>query len=237
MFKNLSLVIFLSVVLTSCNFFDTYEIVLDNPTENELSIVVDENVHTLEPFSHKVIKLKAKEYNFVVSAKLFDYHVHDHHDDEEHAHDEFTETIILDTMLTISQDGIFSPALHTYILWKDLYLENMDKYSDYAAKELNIKPQISINNKSYNDVDFTIISNQLFIPKNWDYGLFEPWSDNVDVYSKNFVVKSKVYRLEDLEEEWGYWGEFDMSDYTDEDFKNLLDSLLKREEVLLNEEL
>lgn len=228
MFRIILSLLFLSVVLSSCNFFKTHEIFIDNPTEYELTIDINNKTHVIEPYGNKTVKLKAKSYEVVATIQNQEILLHDHLDDEhdhDHEHEEAQNFIIYEGTLSVSQSGIFNPTLYTYVVWKDLYLEDMNKYNDYASSQLNLKPQLTINDKNYNDVDFTIFKEQLFIPKTWDYGLAEPWSDNVDVFSKSFVVKSKIYRLDALEEEWGYWGEFDMSDYTDEDFKNLIDSL------------
>lgn len=234
MLKNIFPAVLFLFILNSCNFFNTYEIVIDNPTQDELLVEIGKDSHIIQPYGFKTLKIKAGDYE--VKVLLNDNHDHFHDEEEgEEAHNHESEFVIFEGKLTVNSDGIFNPALYTYVIWKDLYVEHPEDFAKYAETELNIKPQITINDKKYNDVDFEIINNQSFIAKKWDYGLFELWSDNVDVYSKIFEIKSKIYRLEDLEEEWGYWGEFDMSDYSAEDFQSLIDSLEAKAKALSGE--
>jgi hypothetical protein len=215
--KNVFTLFLIVILLSSCNWLNKYEVIIDNPTLDFFTLEIDEKTYNLDAFSHVLVDLKPGDYLAV-------------------ARDEQGE-VFFEQTISVNASGILNPTLSIYVLWRDLYLDNPEKFHEFAEKELNIRSEVTIGNKKYNDVDFIVYENQAFIAKAWDYGLFEQWSDEVDVYSQKVLVKSKVYRLDDLEEEWGYWGEFDMTDYTDEDFKNLLDSLLQREEMLLQEEL
>jgi hypothetical protein len=205
--KNFVFASLLLVLLVSCSWFKKYDVLIDNPTSFRIFVEIGDETYEIEAYSFEEIKLKSGEHKVV-------------------AWSDETE-VFFDNVVKIDGDGILNPTLTTYVLWKDLYVNDMADYEKYAAEVLKIRDQVTIADKTYNDVDFTVYEKWPFIKALWNFGLFEPWTDELDIHSGNYQLKSKIYRVEDLEEEWGYWGEFDMADYTEQDFKNLIDSILE----------
>lgn len=198
----------LVAVLSSCSSLFTKEVYIDNPSDLDIKVVVDGTEYLIPAYSSELIKLPKGEHAVVAST------------DEQEI---FNETV------GITDKGILNVTGATYVVWKDLYLEDLDDYSSYAAGALNNENH-EINNNVYEDVDFVVYENESFIAKIWDFDLDQEWAKEVDISSGNYVVKSKVYRLEDIEAEWGFYGDFDFSEYSDEDLNAFLDSLIQAED-------
>lgn len=211
MAKFLFSLLIISILLFGCETEKNVEIVVDNPSELDFSFSLKEEAYTVSALSKTTLKLKEGVYFLWIQNEIGD--------------------TLLNDSIYIFSNGLLNPTKSTYVVWNDLYLENFDEYEQIARSALNIQDSIFINDKEYNDVDFDVYENQVFIEKTWDFGVFEDWPEEIDLYSKSTVKKSKIYRLADLEEEWGYWGTFDFNDYTEEEFQQLLDSLLNEADL------
>lgn len=197
----------LAAVLSSCASLFTKEVYIDNPSDLDIKVVVDGTEYLISAYSSELVKLPKGEHDVVAS-----------NDEQE----------IFNATVSITDKGILNVTGATYVVWKDLYLEDLDDYDSYAAGALNNEDH-EINNNVYEEVDFVVYENESFILKNWDFDVDQDWPSEVDISSGNYVVKSKVYRLEDIEAEWGFYGDFDFSEYSDEELNAFLDSLIQAE--------
>lgn len=198
MFKKfLFLPVVLLVLLSSC----TFQVVIDNPTDMNLKVSLDDKEYDIAAFAQQEVELKKAEVRIVAK-------------DEE-------GNEILNETVQIAGAGIINPTRTTYVIFKDLYClpENYDLFKS----NLDIKEIVVVNDKEYESVDFTLVED-LFIPKTWDYNLNESFPDSVNL-EKGYVVKSKIYRVEDIESEFGYFGDIDFTDFDEADVNAFMDSL------------
>jgi hypothetical protein len=213
--KNKLVILFVPLLLfISCKFDKNYEVSIDNPSEIDFSFSLNEEKYSVNALGETTLSLKEGKHYFLILNALGD-------------------TLLNDT-IKVFNDGLLNPTQSTYVVWSDLYLEDFEEYETYAQEVLNIQDSILIDYKEYNDIDFNVFENQIFIPKDWDFGVFEEWPKEIDLYSERVIKKSKIYRLADLEEEWGYWGTFDFNDYGEEEFQQLIDSLLNESDLELD---
>lgn len=198
MFKKL---LFLPVVLLVLVSACTFKVVIDNPTDMNLKVSLDDKEYDVAAFDQKEVELKKSDVKIIAK------------DTEGNE--------ILNGTVKITGEGIINPTRTTYVIWKDLYCLSED-YASFKSN-LNIKEMVLVNDKEYESVDFTLVDD-LYILKNWDYNLKESFPDSVNL-EKGYVIKSKIYRVEDLENEFGYYGDLDFTDYDDSDVNAFLDSL------------
>lgn len=192
------------LLFSSCDSIIQYDVIIDNPSFDDLTVVVDDK--PFEVFGYDYMDGKFSRGAHQVTATNADGEV------------------VFDEEVDITGDGILNVTGATYVVWTDLYYENEAMYDVYAASGLNLKEVVEINGKEYNDVDLEVYENESFIEEDWDIDLNDYWPDEVST-SNDYAVRSKVYRVDKLEEDWGYWGDYDYSDYEQEDIDGLLDSL------------
>ena len=106
------------------------------------------------------------------------------------------------------------------MLWTDLYKINQKA----NTKKLKQK-DFYINEKLYENVDFIIYDDSIFISKVWDFNINEPWEESLNYYFLNSELKSKIYRINDLEKEFGYGPLPDFTEYTIQELKNRVNTL------------
>lgn len=199
------------IILASCNSEKSFEVTIDNPSEFDFSFSLNKEEYSVNAMTELMLEMNEGMHFFFIQNEMGD--------------------TLLNDSIAIFSDGLLNPTKNTYVVWNDLYLEDFEQYDNIAKELLNIKDSILIDDKEYNDVDFDVYENQVFIEKKWDFGVFETWPEEIDLYAQSEVKKSKIYRLADLEEEWGYWGTFDFNDYSEEAFQQLLDSLLNEADL------
>lgn len=204
--KNTLLFLFISFslfLLSACTSFFNNEIIIDNDDFSTMHLTVDGKTQELAGYTTLTLKLPKGEHEFTAVIE---------------------GEAIFDSTITIKENGLVNLMKNTYVVWHDLYLKNPDEYEKYATEALK-NEDVKIANKLYEDVQFEVYEGDVFIPKNWDFGLDEEWPEEVD-FSGEYAVKGKIYRLIDLEESWGFYQDFDFSDKTDEELNQFLDSLI-----------
>ena len=109
----------------------------------------------------------------------------------------------------------------TYIKWTDIYT---------SSKSVNkgVKKEIIINKRCYNNVNFEVYKNTAFIRKSWNYSLFEPWEESFEFYTKEEIIRSKIYRLVDIEKKWGYLMDIDTLDISLNKINTMITPVLKK---------
>lgn len=206
MFQKFTFIAVFILLLSACKS----KILLDNPTDSNIVVSLDGTTYELLAFEQKELELKKS--SVLVVAKDADGNE------------------ILNESVFVTGDGIINPTRTTYVIWKDLYClpEDYDTYKD----NLNLQKMVTVNDKEYEMVDFTLVED-LFISKNWDFNLNENFPDSVDLKNK-YKVQSKIYRVDDLETEFGYFGDIDFSDFDETQVQDFMDSL--RQVLNLNQE-
>tara|TARA_B100002052_G_scaffold43020_1_gene35632 strand:- start:255599 stop:256246 length:648 start_codon:yes stop_codon:yes gene_type:complete len=194
-FSFLILIFFLS-----CNIDNNHDIFVDNPKEEDIKLKIDGNEYDIPAFGFLELNIKSGTYK--ISATIDDSCF-------------FKENII------ISKSGLLNIHKETYVLWSDLYTTTNLKPKQNQLQLRNIK----INKNLYKNVDFIIYQNLNFIPKAWHFSVNESWEENLNYYFLDSQVKSKIYRLVDLEKEFGFGPPPDLTGYTIDELRYKLNEL------------
>lgn len=134
------------------------------------------------------------------------------------------DELIYEGTVSITQSGLVNLTQANYVVHKELYLKDQERYSEFAEEELDLR-DVEVGDKTYQHVDFIVFEEEIFIPNNWDYNFNESLPAEIKTGSGDFAIVSKLYRQKDLEKAWGFNGDFDFSENTDVDLKAFLDSL------------
>ncbi len=197
MFQKFTFIAVFILLISACKS----KVILDNPTDSDIVVSLDGTNYELLAYDQKVLELKKS--TMLLIAK------------------DVEGNEILNESINITGDGVMNPTRTMYVIWKDMYCLPED-YDTYKGN-LDLKKMVTVNDKEYEMVDFTLVED-LFIAKNWDFDLNESFADSVDLKNK-FLVKSKIYRVEDLETEFGYFGDIDFSDFDETEVQSFMDSL------------
>ena len=198
--QNIFLLPFLMAFMVCC-VEPQYQIIVDNPTDFDVELFVNDKRHMLYGLEAIELSLTNANYRFKVINK--------------------NDSLLFFKNIRINSDGIVNPFLATYIKWTDIYTSN---------KSLNkgIKKEIIINKRRYKNVNFEVYKNTAFIRKSWNYALFEPWEATLEFYTKEEMIKSKIYRLVDIEKKWGYSMDIDTVDISLNKINTMITPILKK---------
>ena len=131
--KKSALVLLLGVLFfASCSSFFKVEVVIDNPSNELLSFYLDDSNYELAGKNHRYIRLVKGEHYLKAEQE---------------------GKVIYEGTLSITQPGIINLTQAKYILHRELYLTEQEKYQELATEELNLK-DVDIENKMYQNVDF-----------------------------------------------------------------------------------
>ena len=174
-------------------------IIIDNPSHQDIHVKINTNKQTYLVYGYDFLELKLP--------KGF------HKIDITNAKD----SALFQKNVAIQTDCIINPWLETYVVVFNTY-----------SIEPNVSKQersnITIKGNKYKFEEYKVIEKEYIIEKTWDYNLFETWADSLKYFTKKSQRKSKIYRLQDLEKEWGYLMDIDS---TIKDIK-IIDSELKK---------
>jgi hypothetical protein len=203
--KKLSGILLLTSLLlfSACNTFFKINIVVDNPSNDVLVLILDGKDYELLSNSFLELDLVKGEHHFIATVA---------------GKEIFNETV------SITNEGLLNLTKSTYVVHKELYLLNQDEYETHAVKALDRQDHL-IANKTYEDVHFVVYEGQVFIPKNWDFGIDKELPEEIKTSVGEYEVISKLYRLSSLEKTWGFFGDFDFTQTSDKELKQFLDSL------------
>lgn len=196
-------------LLSAC----TTKVVVDNPSEVDINVSIDGKEYNIAALDQQVVELKKASAQIITT--------------------DADGTELLNETVDITGEGVINATNTTYVIWQDIYClaENYELYKD----KLNLKDLIEVNGKEYEEVDFTLAETP-FIAKSWDYDLNESFPDSVDL-SNMYALKTKIYRVQELEDEFGYFGDIDFSSFEEAEVQSFMDSLkqvlgVQDEEVL-----
>lgn len=201
--KFLSLAFLSLVVLSGCSSFFKVQVFIDNPSEKEMIVNFDNKTYTILP--EEYLKLRLVKGEHYIEARQND-------------------ELIYEGTVSITQSGLVNLTQANYVVHKELYLKDQERYSEFAEEELDLR-DVEVGDKTYQHVDFIVFEEEIFIPNNWDYNFNESLPAEIKTGSGDFAIVSKLYRQKDLEKAWGFNGDFDFSENTDVDLKAFLDSL------------
>lgn len=201
--KFLSLAFLSLVILSGCSSFFKVQVFIDNPSEKEMIVNFDNKTYTILP--EEYLKLRLVKGEHYIEARQND-------------------ELIYEGTVSITQSGLVNLTQANYVVHKELYLKDQERYSEFAEEELDLR-DVEVGDKTYQHVDFIVFEEEIFIPNNWDYNFNESLPAEIKTGSGDFAIVSKLYRQKDLEKAWGFNGDFDFSENTDVDLKAFLDSL------------
>lgn len=162
-------------MLLACST-NTNTISLDNPSLNDINIKINDSIYFVYALESKKIELKTGDYTF----KVYDA----------------MDSLICDKKIFIVTDGLLNLFKTTYVKYTDAYI------TGNTAQKVESQ-SIELNGHIYTDVNFDVYTD-FFIPKTWDYDVFEPWKKSIPLYFRKRTLKSKIYRLDNLEEDMGF---------------------------------
>ena len=202
--KNLgSLLLLATLFLASCSSFFKVDVFIDNPSTSPMSISFDSENFELAGKQYQKLKLVKGEH-----------YIKAEQDGE----------VIFDGTISITQQGVVNLTQNRYVLHRELYLKDQEKYELYAQEDLELQ-DVEIDDKTYQNVDFKIFEKEEFIPEQWDYSFFEDLPTEIKTTGSDYKIITKLYRQEDLEDAWGFNGNFDFTGNSDADLQHFLDSL------------
>ncbi len=153
---------------------ETYELQIDNPNTEDLYISVNDKDYVIFGLDMLVLELAKGSYQFRGANE--------------------TKTLNFSQQQKINSDGILNPYKASYVLWTDTY----------STEPLKPIAHIdSIQGNSYSNLRLEVLDS-FFIPKKWDYALFESWKEQLQYHSIKNLEKSKIYRLSAFEKTWGF---------------------------------
>ena len=199
-FKNILLLSFLIVFIVCCEE-SKHQIIVDNPTDFDVELLVNDERYTLYGLETIELNLINANHSFKVINK--------------------NDSLLFFKNIRINSDGIVNPFLATYIKWTDIYTSN-------KSVNKGVKKEIIINKRCYNNVNFEVYKNTAFIRKSWNYSLFEPWEESFEFYTKEEIIRSKIYRLVDIEKKWGYLMDIDTLDISLNKINTMITPVLKK---------
>lgn len=199
MFKNVILLPIFILLLSACS--SNAKVVIDNPSEADINVSIDGIAYEVMAYDQMEVELKKALAQVITK--------------------DAAGKELLNEAVEITGEGVLNATKTTYVIWQDIYCtpENYELYKD----KLDLKELVEVNGKEYEEVDFTLVETA-FIPKAWDYNLNESFPDSVDL-SNMYALKTKIYRVETLETEFGYLGDLDFGDFDDADLNAFMDSL------------
>lgn len=203
--KNILIILlgFNLLLLSSCQSFFKIQVEIDNPTESVLVVSLDGKTYEIPANSTIEVNLVKGEH--AIEAKI-----------------DGKETY--NGIISVTNDGLLNLCNSTYVIHKEIYLADQDKYIEFAEQSLKLN-DVSLNNRTYQNVDFEVFKEEVFVPQHWDYGLNDELPEEITASEGEYAIVSKLYRIKTLEKEWGFYGDFDFSGNSDEELQHFLDSL------------
>ena len=182
----------------SCNIDSPHYIFVDNPWEEDMKVKINETEHDIPAFGSLEVNLKSGTYQVVAT---------------------INDSCFFNESITINTSGLLNVHKENYVLWSDLYA-TANQNSNQISKS-----DFKINGNLYKNVDFIIYPELNFIPKKWDLNLNETWEENLNYYFLDTKIRSKIYRISDLEKEFGFGPPADFTEYKIEELTDMLNEL------------
>ena len=173
MFRHFLIIILFLVSGCSSN---SYDLTIDNPSDKDIRVHVNNISYLVYAFGIKQFKLSAG--NYVINTFLPN------------------DSLVSSEQIIVNSDAMINPFHSTYVIFLDEFL------SESGVSTLN-RQNHEIKGDLYQNVNFKI-RDDFFIPKIWDYDVLESWGSVEYYYFKKNINHSKIYRLQDLKQEFGF---------------------------------
>jgi hypothetical protein len=148
---------------------------LDNSSDQTLRIAIDELRYSVGPNSFAKVELPTGPHRVTVRNEA--------------------NEIIADTTIRIIEGGLINLAGGEYLIWTDLYGN-----PELRKTKLN-EEWIDIGDQSYFGEFERVDPEQLYVEREWDYGLEEPFPKDLlgwEMTQEKWVIKRKLFREADL---------------------------------------
>ena len=164
------------VFLASGCSSNSYDLTIDNPSDKDIKVHVNNTSYLVYAFGIKQVKLSPG--NYVINTFLPN------------------DGLLSSEQIIVNSDAMINPFHSTYVIFLDEFL------SESGVSTLN-RQNHEISGDLYQNVNFKI-RDDFFIPKIWDYNVLESWGSVEYYYFKKNINHSKIYRLQDLKQEFGF---------------------------------
>ena len=164
------------VFLASGCSSNSYDLTIDNPSDKDIKVHVNNTSYLVYAFGIKQVKLSPG--NYVINTFLPN------------------DSLLSSEQIIVNSDAMINPIHSTYVIFLDEFL------SESGVSTLK-RQNHEINGDLYQNVNFET-RDDFFIPKTWDYNVLEPWGSVEYYYFKKNINHSKIYRLQDLKKEFGF---------------------------------
>jgi hypothetical protein len=189
------------VFLASSCSSNSYDLTIDNPSDIDIKVLVNNTSYPVYAFENKQVKMSPG--NYVINTFLPN------------------DSLLSSEQIIVKSDAMINPFHSTYVIFLDEFL------SESGVSTLK-RQNHEINGDLYQNVNFET-RDDFFILKTWDYNVLEPWGSEEYYYFKKKINHSKIYRLQDLKQEFG----FEMSDEIKSLNVGALDTLIGQTELKL----
>jgi len=164
------------VFLASGCSSNKYDLTIDNPSNKDINVHVNNTSYLVYAFGTKQIKLLPG--NYVINTLLAN------------------DSLLSSEQIIVNSDAMINPFNSTYVIFLDEFL------SESGVSTLK-RQNYEIDGDLYQNVNFETRDN-FFITKTWDYNVLEAWDSIKYYYFKKNIIHSKIYRLQDLKQEFGF---------------------------------
>lgn len=198
MIKKIISILSVVLLLASCS----HEVLIDNPTNNDVKVIVKGKEVLVKANSTQKIKV-AKGLNSILSIAS-------------------SGDTLVNENVEIFNEGLLNVTKSNYAIWKDVFCEEAD-YERYKAK-LNLKDTVVVGELEFVDIDLVLL-NDVFIAKTWDLGIDKNMPESVEIAEdEKFKIVSKIYHVAELKEVFNYYGDYDFTNLTEEEINKLINN-------------
>lgn len=164
------------VFLTYACSSNSYDLIIDNPSDKDIEVHLNDTTYLVYALGVKQIKLSSG--NYAINTFLPN------------------DSLLSSEQIIVNSDAMINPFHSTYVIFLDEFLSN-------SGVSTLKRQNYEINGDLYQNVNFET-RDDFFIPKTWDYDVLEPWTSTEYYYFKKNIKRSKIYRLHDLKREFGF---------------------------------
>jgi hypothetical protein len=198
MIKKIISILSVVLLLASCS----HEVLIDNPTKNDVKVIVKGKEVLVKANSIQKIKV-AKGLNSILSIAS-------------------SGDTLVNENVEIFNEGLLNVTKSNYAIWKDVFCEEAD-YEKYKVK-LNLKDTVVVGGLEFVDIDLVLL-NDVFIAKTWDLGIDKNMPESVEIAEdEKFKIVSKIYHVAELKEVFNYYGDYDFTNLTEEEINKLINN-------------
>lgn len=198
MVRNIIYILSFVILLVSCS----HEVVIDNPTKEDLKVKIDGKELLLKASSLQKVKLP-KGVNQITSTTT-------------------AGDTLFNEEVDISDNGLLNITNTSYVVWKDIFCED-DDYEEYKTK-LNLKDTVMVDGLEFIEIDLELYDNA-FIPKTWEIDLGNEMPETIEIEdSEQYKILSKIYRATELKKAFNYYGDYDFNDLTEAEINKIINN-------------